>query len=403
MARSSRPNAQLRFPKSRNLHSRFIRRLVWIPKCSYYMIKKLVSFLFTILLSLIPPQIKRDPKSKFSKRSLLTWVPNYLCSLCAKFIHWLLYFTPFPYLLKRITRSKTFASTQYFLNWLLSMSPIMPERIKKGGVGHEFKFPNCVYCVVRKCLFWILSVGPIPCHIAFIMDGNRRFANKRGIKTGSAYHAGFLTLMTVVDVCYELGVKYVTIYAFSIDNFRRKSDEVSSLMRMLGDYLGSLSNEKNMIDRFGIRINFVGNLSLLPESLRSKVDEAMASTKKNSGLVLSICVAYTSTDEIVHAIQESCKERLAKVDGEVHGGEGVVTVSDLDRHMYMSSLPDPDLLVRSSGRSRLSNFLLWQTTYTCLEAPDDLWPDMSAKTMFWAILKYQRVLSYLKLRKLSIS
>lgn len=399
MARSSRPNAQLRYPKSRILHSKFIRCLVWIPKCSYYMIKKLASFLCTLLLSLIPPQIKGGPKSKFSKRRRLTWLP-YLCNLCAKFIHWLLCFTLFRYLLKRITRSKTLTSTQYFLNWLLSMSSIMPESIKKGGIGHEFKFPNCVYCVVRKCMSWILSVGPIPRHIAFIMDGNRRFANKRGIKTGSAYHAGFLSLMTVVDVCYELGVKYVTIYAFSIDNFRRKSDEVGFLMGLLGNYLGSLSFEKNMIDKFGIRINFMGNLSLLPESIRLEIDQVMASTKKNNDLVLSICVAYTSTDEIVHAIQESCTEKLAKVEGEIHGGEGVVTVSDLDRHMYMSGLPDPDLLVRSSGRSRLSNFLLWQTTHTCLEAPDELWPDMSAQTMFWVILKYQRVQSYLKLRKL---
>ncbi|MCL7034621.1 hypothetical protein MKW94_001229 [Papaver nudicaule] len=258
----------------------------------------------------------------------------------------------------------------------------------------------------RKFAFAVLSAGPIPTHIAFIMDGNRRFARKNNLKDGSGHRVGFLALMLMLRYCYELGVKYVTAYAFSVDNFNRDPEEVKYVMDLMVEKIEELLKEESIVNSYGVRLHFIGNLKLLSEKARAAAEKAMAATAKNNNVVLLICVAYSSTDEILNAVQESYNEKLRtlqelnsngsndnqiKVDCNEKDLECAVKLSDLERLMYMSVCPDPDILVRTSGANRLSNFLLWQSTHTYLYSPVALWPEISFWHLIWMVLSFQRV------------
>ncbi|XP_020574107.1 dehydrodolichyl diphosphate synthase 6-like [Phalaenopsis equestris] len=166
-----------------------------------------------------------------------------------------------------------------------------------------------LFCMVRQCIFSVLSFGPMPNHIAFIMDGNRRYAKNRNMEQGSGHGAGFSTLKSILRYCFEMGVKYVTIYAFSIDNFKRKPEEVQSTMDLMNEKIDELLKEQSIVNEYEVRMNFWGNLDLLNDSVRFSAEKAMKNTFHNTGPVLSVCVAYTSTNEIAHAIQESCYEK----------------------------------------------------------------------------------------------
>ncbi|XP_061337730.1 dehydrodolichyl diphosphate synthase CPT3 isoform X2 [Gastrolobium bilobum] len=170
-----------------------------------------------------------------------------------------------------------------------------------------------LYCYIRKCLFAILSVGPVPNHISFIMDGNRRYAKKKNMQEGDGHKAGFSALLSILRYCYELGVKYVSVYAFSIDNFRRKPTEVQTLMELMRVKIEELLQQDSIINEYGIRLHFIGDLRLLNEPVRLAAEKAMRVTAHNNQRVLIICVAYTSSDEIVHAIEESCKDKWNEV------------------------------------------------------------------------------------------
>ncbi|KAA8547586.1 hypothetical protein F0562_004015 [Nyssa sinensis] len=313
--------------------------------------------------------------------------------------------------------------------------------------GTVSKIFGSLSSTMRKLLFCSLSVGPIPNHIAFIMDGNRRYAKKRNLKEGIGHKAGFLTLMSLLKYCYELGVKYVTVYAFSIDNFKRRPAEVQYVMDLMQEKIEGLLKEETIVNQYGVRVCFIGNLKLLHESVRVAAEKAMRATANNTKTVLLICVAYTSTDEIVHAVQESCEHKDEfKANGMMNNGEKehkdefkanglinghkdefkanglinghkdefkanglingekqqedhVIKLVDLEKHMYMAVAPDPDILIRSSGETRLSNFLLWQTTVCELFSPSALWPELGLWHLVWAVLNFQRNYPYLEKKK----
>ncbi|ESQ50735.1 hypothetical protein EUTSA_v10023082mg [Eutrema salsugineum] len=245
----------------------------------------------------------------------------------------------------------------------------------------------------RKCLFRVLSMGPLPIHLAFIMDGNRRYAKKLGLEVGSGHKAGFPALMSMLQYCYELGIKYVTIYAFSIDNFNRRPEEVQYLMELMLEKIKSLLEKESFAHEYGIRVYFIGNLALLSDQVRAAAEEVMKVTAKNSKVVLLVCVAYNSTDEILQAVKKSCMNKLGDRDVER------IQLVDIEGNMQMSVAPDPDILIRSSGETRLSNFLLWQTGNTQLFSPDALWPEIGLRHLVWAILNFQRSHSYLEKKK----
>lgn len=274
-----------------------------------------------------------------------------------------------------------------------------------------------MWMYIRKFLFSILCVGPIPDHIAFIMDGNRRYAKKQKLEEGSGHKAGFLALMSLLKYCYELGVKYTTIYAFSIDNFRRRPEEVQYVMDLMLEKIEGLLKEESIVNQFGVRVSFVGNLKLLNEPVRVAAEKVMIATANNTKTRLLICVAYTSSDEIVNAVQESCREKwhgikalngmkndeIQALDGEMseeyQEKNPDIKLVDLEKNMYMAIAPDPDILIRSSGETRLSNFLLWQATNTLLCCPRALWPEMGLWNLVWAVLKFQRNYSYMEKKK----
>ncbi|KAL3502305.1 hypothetical protein ACH5RR_036754 [Cinchona calisaya] len=265
---------------------------------------------------------------------------------------------------------------------------------------------------LRKGIFSVLSVGPVPDHIAFIMDGNRRYAKKRNLLEGAGHRFGFLALTNMLRYCYELGVKYVTIYAFSIDNFKRRPEEVQSTMQLIQAKIEDLIREESMVNQYGVRIYFLGNLKLLSKPVRLAAERAMVATAGNTKAVLLICLAYTSTDEIVHAVQECCEEKRDRVRALESNGEGygltsprgnkkdkskrTIVVSDVEEHMYAAAVPDPDVIIRTSGETRLSNFLLWQSANCLLYSPSIFWPEIGFRHLVWAVLDFQRNFSYLK-------
>ncbi|MCD9561308.1 hypothetical protein HAX54_020365 [Datura stramonium] len=286
------------------------------------------------------------------------------------------------------------------------------ERVNGKKVGHLFEN---ISSFVRQCIFSVLNVGPIPSHIAFVMDGNRRYSKKLNLLDGDGHRAGFSALINMLRYCYELGVKYITVYAFSIDNFKRSPEEVVSLMKLMQEKIDELTKEESIVNSLGIRIYFQGNLKLLSDHVRSAAERAMVKTAGNSRAVLSICVAYSSTDEIVHAVQESCEEKwngIRKRDANNAGGnligleengkdmdEHLIGVTNVDRHMYMSVCPDPDIIIRTSGATRLSNFLLWQSAHCLLYSPTALWPEIGLRHLVWVVLDFQRNYLYLKEKK----
>lgn len=246
----------------------------------------------------------------------------------------------------------------------------------------------------RSCLFRVLRVGPIPDHIAFVMDGNRRYAKKKQLHVHQAagHDAGFLALVLMMIYCFELGVKYVTAYAFSIDNFRRKPEEVQDLMDLMLEKVNVLTI---IVNHFAVRVHFAGNLELLRADLRDAAKKLMEATAGYSNYVLTICIAYTSTDEIVHAIQESCEEKCNDDDDQ----KLVIELVDLEKHMYMAIAPDPDIVVRTGGENRLSNFLLWQSSCSHLCTVFALWPEIGFWHLVWVVLNFQRKQSYFEKKK----
>jgi len=197
---------------------------------------------------------------------------------------------------------------------------------------------------------------------------------------------------------------------YSIRNRRRDPSEVQTLMELMEEKINELLENKNVINKVNCKINFWGNLEMLPEPVRLAAHKLMASTAENTGLVFSVCMPYNSTSEIANAVTELCKERRDTMQGQQHAGgcngratngctRSDISVADLDRHMYTVGCPDPDIVIRTSGETRLSNFLLWQTTFSHLQCPDPLWPEFSWRHLVWAILQYQRAYPYIEQNK----
>ncbi|KAD4586440.1 hypothetical protein R6Q59_035227 [Mikania micrantha] len=275
----------------------------------------------------------------------------------------------------------------------------MEEARQSGVIG---KLLGSVNSTMRRILFTFMSSGPIPQHIAFIMDGNRRFAKKWKLEEGAGHKAGFLALMSVLKYCYEVGVKYVTVYAFSLDNFNRRPDEVQYVMDIMHEKIEGFMKELDMVNRYGVRVLFIGDLNRLDEPVRVAAEKAMEATAKNTKTYLLVCVAYTSSHEIPRAVYEACQEKSKTNNNDDDGivdVNDVIKAVDLEKHMYMGVVPDPDVLVRSSGETRLSNFLLWQSNNCLLYSPKALWPEMGFWQVVWGIFKYQRSYYYLEKQK----
>ena len=225
-----------------------------------------------------------------------------------------------------------------------------------------------------------IDLDRLPRHIAIIMDGNGRWAKRRHLPRIAGHRAGISAVRQAVEACARLGVPYLTLYAFSIENWKRPHTEIKLLMGLLREYL---KKEIGELNRQNIRLEVIGRIQELPKPVLQDLQNALDRTRQNTGLRLVLALNYGGRAELVDAVQELIAQ--AKRKGSITVDEALVS-----EHLYTSGLPDPDLLIRTSGEMRLSNFLLWQVAYAELWVTETLWPDFTQKDLFRAIIDFQK-------------
>lgn len=226
-----------------------------------------------------------------------------------------------------------------------------------------------------------LDLARLPRHVAVIMDGNGRWAQKRHLPRIAGHRAGTQSARTTIETCARLKIEALTLYAFSVENWRRPKTEIDFLMQLLREYL---RKEMPLIQKNGIRMRFLGRMDELPAGVQEDVRQAMEKTAGNKGMVLCVALNYGGRAEIVDAMNAILAERNGS------GALPRVTEEQLSRHLYTEGLPDPDLLIRTSGEMRVSNFLLWQIAYAEIFVTETLWPDFNRARLLEALVEFQK-------------
>lgn len=222
----------------------------------------------------------------------------------------------------------------------------------------------------------------MPKHIGIIMDGNRRWATAQGKKAGFGHKAGAKTLENIVRYANKIGLKYITVYAFSTENWKRAEEEVNGLMILFKTYLDDYAKRA---DTENIKVNILGDITAFNEDLQKSMKKCMERTKNNTGVVFSIAINYGGRAELVRAMKNIAVEVK----------EGKIDINNINEnvisdHLYTKGIPDPDLIIRTSNELRLSGFLMWQSVYSELYFIDINWPDFNEEQLDKAILEYQR-------------
>ena len=226
-----------------------------------------------------------------------------------------------------------------------------------------------------------LDTTKLPAHVAIIMDGNGRWAKKRLLNRISGHEKGSDTVRSVVRACREIGISYLTLYAFSTENWQRPKTEVGALMTLLKNFLHS--EKKEMVEN-DIRLRVIGQVDRLPEKVQQALQQTMSATKDNSAMTLVLALSYGGRAEIIRMVQEVAKQvKLGEIDPDS------ITAELVADHLYTRDIPDPDLLIRTSGEMRISNFLLWQIAYTEIFVTPTLWPDFSRDELLEILKDYQ--------------
>ena len=222
----------------------------------------------------------------------------------------------------------------------------------------------------------------LPRHIAIIMDGNGRWAKRRNQPRVFGHRQGAKSVRKVVEAAARLGINNLTLYAFSTENWNRPKQEVKTLMKLL---INALKNELGLMMKNNIRLNAIGHTDMMPPNVQQELQEVLDETKENTGLVLTLALSYGARQEILRAVQEishKVKNNIISVEN--------VDDNIINKHLYTQNLPDVDLLIRTSGEVRISNFLLWQIAYAELYFTDELWPDFNETSLHKAIADYQK-------------
>jgi undecaprenyl diphosphate synthase len=234
---------------------------------------------------------------------------------------------------------------------------------------------------------WVLAqaIDPsrLPAHVAIIMDGNGRWARRRNLPRVAGHRAGIEAVRATVETCGRLGVRYLTLYAFSVENWKRPRSEVEMLWRLLHTYM---RKELPALLEGNVRVRAVGRLDALPPQVREDLESAMNETSMNTGLVVNLAINYGGRAEIADAVNALLDE--ARSTGRL--GEFRVGEEEIAARLYTAGQPDPDLLIRTSGEMRISNFLLWQIAYSELYVTPTLWPDFRRADLLEAVLDYQK-------------
>lgn len=226
-----------------------------------------------------------------------------------------------------------------------------------------------------------LEKDRLPRHVAIIMDGNGRWAQRRSLGRVEGHKRGKDAVETVVETCREIGIEYVTLYAFSTENWQRPPTEVRALMALLQRYL---RNELQQMMKKNVRLRAVGDLDRLPPKVRDSLEAVISATRNNTGLTVILALSYGAREELVHAARTLA---AAVQQGELSPQD--ITEQHLTQALWTADIPDPDFLIRTSGEFRLSNFLLWQMAYTELYVTDTLWPDFTRDEFLRALANYQ--------------
>ncbi|MFQ6602647.1 isoprenyl transferase [Flavobacterium sp. C3NV] len=222
----------------------------------------------------------------------------------------------------------------------------------------------------------------LPKHLAIIMDGNGRWAKQQGFLRAFGHENGTKSVKKTITTCAKLGIEYLTLYAFSTENWNRPKLEVEALMRIL---INSLKKELVTLQENNIKLNAIGNLDKLPKSAQKELLDVIDKTKNNTRLTLTLALSYGSREELVNAVRiisDKVKNNIISIDG--------IDDSIINEHLYTQNLPDVDLLIRTSGEHRISNFLLWQIAYAELYFTNVLWPDFKDQDLYEAIISYQK-------------
>ena len=228
----------------------------------------------------------------------------------------------------------------------------------------------------------LIDKNNLPKHLAIIMDGNGRWAKKHGLFRTLGHESGTKSVKKIIEACANLGIENLTLYAFSTENWNRPKVEVEALMKVL---VNSLIKELPTLEKNSIKMNAIGNLEKLPAKAQKELQDVINKTAGNTKLVLTLALSYGSREELVNAVKnisDKVKNNIISVDK--------IDDSVINEHLYTHNLPDVDLLIRTSGEHRISNFLLWQIAYAELYFTDILWPDFKENDLYEAILSYQK-------------
>ena len=226
-----------------------------------------------------------------------------------------------------------------------------------------------------------ILVQPVPKHIAIIMDGNGRWARGKTLPRIAGHREGVNSVREITRVCGEIGVQYLTLYTFSIENWKRPAAEVSALMTLL---LRTINKEVKGLHKNNVKFDIIGDLEKLPVSTKNSLQKGADLTAKNTGLTLSLALNYGSRQEIIEAVQ---KIVIKVKNGSLNSDE--IDENIFSDYLYTKGIPDPDLMIRTSGESRLSKFLLWQSAYTEIYMTDTFWPEFREKELMKAVKDYQ--------------
>lgn len=234
----------------------------------------------------------------------------------------------------------------------------------------------------RKAQELVLAGGPLPRHVAIIMDGNGRWAKKKGLPRFAGHTEGVNSVRDIVEACAQLGVQFLTLYTFSTENWKRPKDEVSMLMRLL---VKALRDERDKLHENDVRLKVIGEISTLPSDVADELLDAIEMMRHNSGLTLILALSYSGRWDITRAVKEmynGIRSGILKKDE--------ITEDRISNYLSTAGTPDPDLLIRTSGEMRVSNFLLWQLAYCEMFISEELWPAFRRKHLYAAIFDYQK-------------
>jgi undecaprenyl diphosphate synthase len=222
----------------------------------------------------------------------------------------------------------------------------------------------------------------MPRHVAIIMDGNGRWARSRGLPRIEGHRKGAQSVRNIGTACAEIGIECLTLYSFSMENWKRPREEVNFLMDLLAMYM---KNERPILMKNNIRLRIIGRKQALSPGVIQAMDETVQMTSGNTGMILCLAINYSGRAEIVDAVRD-----ITRLAGEGHLKTDDVNEELIERHLYTAGLPDPDLMIRTSGEMRISNFLLWKLAYAELYVTDVLWPDFGREDLYKALVEYSR-------------